>query len=81
MVEVVVTRNHKVTLPKDLRDKLSIREGDRVVLNVLGGSALLTKRDPGAFREGSSFLPKDFDETLEELREGSGKRLEDRETS
>lgn len=77
MTEVVVTRNHQVTLTKDVRDKLGIREGDRVIVNVLGDSALLTKRDPGAFRESSPFLPEDFEDTLEELREGTEDRFED----
>lgn len=77
MSEVVVTRNHQVTLTKDVREKLGIREGDRVVVNVLGDVALVTKRDPGAFRHAGSFLPDDFEETLDELRKDPEQRLED----
>lgn len=77
MSEVVVTRNHQVTLTKDVREKLGIREGDRVIVNVLGNVALITKRDSRAFRDSGSFLPDDFDEFLEGSRGDSEERLGD----
>lgn len=68
MTEVVVTRNHQMTLTKDIREKLGIREGDRVIVNVLGDVAMITKQDPGAFRGEASFLPEDFEAALSALR-------------
>lgn len=77
MAEVTVTRNHQVTLTKDVRDKLGIREGDKVIVNVLGDVALITKRDPDTFRDAASFLPEDFESTLSEMRGDTDERLRD----
>ncbi len=77
MAEVTVTRNHQVTLTKDVRDKLGIREGDKVIVNVLDDSALITKKDPDAFRDAPSFLPEDFEEVLTRMRGDPNKRLDD----
>lgn len=77
MAEVTVTRNHQVTLTKDVREKLGIREGDKVIVNVLGDVALITKRDPDAFRDAPSFLPDDFEEVLAEMRSDPEQRLRD----
>lgn len=75
MSEVVVTRNHQMTLTKDVREKLDIREGDRIIINVVGDSAIISKRDPAAFREAGSFLPDDYEETLSQLRGDPKERL------
>lgn len=77
MPEVTVTRNHQVTLTKDVREKLDIREGDKVSVNVLGDVALVTKRDPQAFRDAPSFLPDDFESSLSEMRGDAEERLRD----
>ncbi len=75
MSEVVVTRNHQMTLTKDVREKLDIREGDRMIVNVVGDAAIVTKRDPDTFRDAGSFLPEDYDAVLSEIREDPDERL------
>lgn len=77
MAEVTVTRNHQVTLTKDVREKLGIREGDKVVVNVLGDVAVIAKRDADAFRDAPSFLPEDFYDVLSEVRGDPEERLRD----
>ncbi len=77
MAEVVVTRNHQVTLTKDVRERLGIREGDRVTINTLGDVAIVTKRDPGVWRDGERFLPDTFHAILERNRQDPRERLED----
>jgi len=67
VMETTVTRGGQVTLAKRMREKLGIKEGDKVMLNFLGDSALLSKRDPAAFDKGG-FLPSDFGKTLLKLR-------------
>lgn len=68
MTRVVVGPNDQVALPRAVREKLGISEGDRVIVNVTGEVALLTKKDPDVFRESGSFLPEDFEDVLSSLR-------------
>lgn len=68
MPQVVVTRGSQITLTRDIREKLGIREGDVVTVNTLGGMVLITKRDPGAWRRSGDFLPDNFEKTLKAMR-------------
>lgn len=76
MPQVVVTRGAQITLTKDVRDKLGIREGDIVTVNTLGDMAIITKRDPAAWRRTADFLPENFSRTLAGLRGTSKERYE-----
>lgn len=75
MTQVVVTRGSQITLTKEVRDKLGIREGDTVVVNTLGGIAIIAKRDPKSWRKLGGFLPPNFEDTLKKIRSDSTKRL------
>ena len=68
MAEVVVTRAGQITLTKDVRDKLGIVEGDVVMVNVLGKTAVVAKRDPSVFDRVKSFLPENFEAVLKKIR-------------
>lgn len=76
MPQVVVTRGAQITLAKEVRDKLGIREGDVVNVNALGNMAIITKRDPGVWRRLGRFLPEDFEDVLRETREASRERFD-----
>ncbi len=67
MTEVMITRGGQITLTKDVRQKLNVREGDTVLINVLGDSAMVSKRDPNAFNK-HNFLPENFSKTLKRIR-------------
>lgn len=67
MTEVIVTRGGQITLTKDVREKLGIAEGDIMSVNVLGETAIVSKRNPRAL-EIHHFLPDNFSKTLHELR-------------
>lgn len=75
MTTVVVTRGSQITLTKDIREKLGIKEGDTVTINAIGHAALITKRDPTVWRRVGDFLPPDFERTLASLREDTTDRL------
>lgn len=74
MGEVMVTRGGQITLTKDVREKLHIREGDTIVVNTLGDMIIATKRDPEIF-EKHDFLPENFEKTLKKLRSSPEERL------
>ncbi|PSO03975.1 AbrB family transcriptional regulator [Candidatus Marsarchaeota G2 archaeon ECH_B_SAG-G06] len=42
-LEVKVTRNYQVTIPAEVRDKLGIRVGDKVLVSVEGDSVVIHK--------------------------------------
>lgn len=71
----VVTRGSQITLTKEVREKVGIREGDRVILNVVGGNIIVAKRDPSVFENIKGFLPENFDEIMKKMRTDSRERL------
>ncbi len=44
MGEVIVTRGGQITLLKEVRDRLEIKEGDLVSVNVIGDAAMISKK-------------------------------------
>lgn len=75
MSEVKVTRGSQITLTQEVREKIGVKEGDKVVLNVVDSQIMVTKKDPEAF-ETEGFLPGDFDRSLKKIRQDSSDRLE-----
>ena len=75
MTTVTVTRGSQITLTKDIRDKLGIKEGDLITINAIGKAAIITKRDPTVWRRTRDFLPPRFEKTLESLRTDAAQRL------
>ena len=73
--ETVVTRGSQITLTKEIREKTGIREGDRVILNVVGNTVVVAKRDPSVFDKIGRFLPDNFEEILRKMRTDDRKRL------
>ena len=67
MAEVIVTRGGQITLTKDVREKLRISVGDIVNVNIIGNTALVSKRNPDIFDK-HDFLPANFSKTLAEIR-------------
>ncbi|MBI3036491.1 AbrB/MazE/SpoVT family DNA-binding domain-containing protein [Candidatus Woesearchaeota archaeon] len=71
----VVTRGSQITLTKGIREAAGIREGDRVILNVVGNTVVVAKRDPSVFDNLKRFLPDNFEEILKKTRTDDRKRL------
>lgn len=75
MAETIVTRGGQITLTKDIRQKLHIQEGDRLVLHILGNSLSVSKQNIKAFEKGG-FLSTSFPKVLKDMRSFSySKRL------
>ena len=66
--ETTVTRGCQVTLTKEIREKLHIREGDRLIMNVEGNRITIAKKDSSVFDKHEKFLPDDFEKTMKSLR-------------
>ncbi|MFB6245180.1 MAG: AbrB/MazE/SpoVT family DNA-binding domain-containing protein [Candidatus Nanohaloarchaea archaeon] len=73
---ISVTRGSQVTLKKEVMEKIGVKEGDIVTINVSGDQTIVTKKEPEAWDK-DGFLPEDFDEIKEEVRSDSTDRLED----
>lgn len=73
--ETRVTRGSQITLTKDVREKMHVKEGDSVILNLLGEVLMVSKRDAKVFDDFDSFLSSGFDKTLVKLRRNSQERL------
>lgn len=75
MSKVIVTRGSQITLTQNIRNKLGIREGDVIIMNVIGDNIIASKKDPGVFRSSKDFLPENFEKTLSKIRENPLERL------
>lgn len=73
--EVTVTRGSQITLTKMEREKANIKEGDKVVINVLKDTILISKKNPDVFDKFESFLPSNFKDILKKLRTDEKERL------
>ena len=61
-METTVTRNGQITLSKKIRDKLGIMEGTRLVINSMGETILISKKDPKFWENFKGHnLSKEFD--------------------
>ncbi len=67
MASTIVTRGGQITLTKDVRERLGIKEGDTANINILGDLALVSKKDSSVF-EKDNFLPETFEKTLHKMR-------------
>lgn len=75
MTHLVVTRGSQITLTRDVRQKLGVKEGDTVTVNTIGRVAVIAKRDPTVWRSGGRFLPPRPEEAMSALRADSTERL------
>ncbi len=67
MSEVIVTRSGQITLTREIREKLDIKIGDTIILNTMGETVIVTKKDSSVFERGN-FLPDNFTKILGEIR-------------
>ncbi len=72
MTIVKVTRNSQITIPKEVREKVGIKEGDRVDVTVEGDKVVIRKIE---LDEITDFLPKDFEEIMKKMKRDSRDRL------
>ena len=75
MEETVVTRGSQITLNKEIREKLNIKEGDRLVLNIQGAVLVVSKKDSRVFDKIESFLPDKFEDIMKKIRFDVKERL------
>ncbi len=73
--DTIVTRGNQITLTKKIREKLHIKEGDRVILNLHGSLLMVSKRDSKVFDNFEEFLPESFLTVLKKLRSDEKERL------
>ena len=73
--ETLVTRGGQITLTKEIREKTSISEGDRVILNTLGEVIMISKKNPKVFDDIKGFLPEKFEKILVKIRTDEKERM------
>lgn len=76
MASVTVTRHSQVTIPKEIREAVGIKEGDRVNMKVVEGNKIvIEKAGENAWKDCTDFLPEDFEKLLTSLRSDSRNRF------
>lgn len=69
-----MTRNTQITIPKEIREKLGIRVGDKIEVDIEDDKVVVRKIKPSLV-EYRDFLPIGFDRVLEKIRKDSTGRL------
>ncbi len=77
MAEVIVARHGQITISKQLREELNIREGDKVIVNKDDGFVVIAKKDANVWGKLGDFLPDNFEKVLEKIRSDSSKRFKE----
>ncbi|AEE94403.1 VapB-type antitoxin [Acidianus hospitalis W1] len=78
MEEVKVTRNYQITIPYDVREKLGIKIGDKLVVYVEGDKIIIRKKSGNIaslnLTLGKKITDKEINEAINEAGEkiGSG---------
>lgn len=76
MSSVTVTRHSQVTIPKEIREAVGIKEGDKVQMKVVEGNKIMIEKvTQDAWKECTDFLPVDFEKLLKSLRTDSTNRF------
>lgn len=75
MDAVTVTRNAQITIPKELKEKLGIREGDKVSLRAEDNKIIIERITEDVWKDCTDFLPANFEKILEKMRKDSTVRF------
>jgi len=75
MSKIKVTRNAQITIPKAIREKLGIEEGDILFVQEQDHRIILEKIDDDVWEDPGGFLPADFEEIQQKTRQDTLKRL------
>jgi AbrB family looped-hinge helix DNA binding protein len=73
--KVKITRNYQITIPKEIRDKLKLKLGEKVTIRLEGDKIIVQRISDTVWENCTDFLPENFDKILESLREDSKKRF------
>ena len=61
MSSATVTRHSQVTIPKEIREAVGIRAGDKLHMTVVEGNKIvIEKATEEAWKDCTDFLPEDF---------------------
>ena len=76
MASVTVTRHSQVTIPKEIREAVGIKEGDKVKMKIVEGNKIvIEKANEDAWKDCAEFLPVDFEKLLASLQTDSKSRF------
>ena len=73
--DTIVTRGSQITLTKEIREKMHIKEGDKVILNIQGDVLMVSKKNAKVFDDFEGFLPEGFSNILKKIRADEKERL------
>ncbi|MFQ6124515.1 MAG: AbrB/MazE/SpoVT family DNA-binding domain-containing protein [Candidatus Heimdallarchaeota archaeon] len=75
MIKVKVTRNAQITIPKAIREKLGIVEGDILIVREQDHRILIEKLETDIWADPGGFLPENFEDIQKKMRQDTLKRL------
>lgn len=60
MGKTKITRKGQVTIPKEIRDKLTLKESDNLEVKIVGNSIVMEKLEPFESLRGSVKMPEKY---------------------
>jgi len=73
--KVKVTRNAQITIPKAIREKLGIEEGDILFVREQDRRIIIEKIEEDIWDDPGGFLPENFEDIQKQMRQDALKRL------
>ena len=75
MSKTTITRNFQITIPKEIRESLNLKLGEKVIINLEGEKIIIQRISEDIWDKCSDFLPDNFEKILENTREDATKRF------
>lgn len=75
MTTTIITRNFQITIPKEIREKLNLKLGEKVTIHLEGERMIIQRVNEAIWDECNDFLPENFEKILTLLRKNSTERF------
>lgn len=75
MSKTKITRNYQITIPKEIREKLNLKLGEKVTIHLEGERIIIQRVNEAIWDKCHDFLPDNFEKILASLREDSSERF------
>lgn len=75
MSKTTITRNFQITIPKEIREILNLRLGEKVMIHLEGDRIIIQRISEDVWDQCTDFLPDNFEKILANNREDATERF------
>ena len=75
MSKTTITRNFQITIPKEIRETLNLKLGEKVIIHLEGERIIIQRISEDVWDKCTDFLPENYEKILDNTREDARKRF------